>query len=36
LDLSGHKTNKGKPQESMGFIPKETIVKTINNILLIK
>jgi thioredoxin len=27
---------KGKPQASMGFIPKETIVKTINNILLIK
>ena len=27
---------KGKPQASMGFIPKETIVRTINNILLIK
>ena len=27
---------KGKPQASMGFIPKETIIKTINNILLIK
>jgi len=27
---------KGKPQVSMGFIPKETIVKSINNILLIK
>lgn len=27
---------KGKPQASMGFIPKETIVKTINNVLLIK
>ena len=27
---------KGRPQVSMGFIPKETIVKTINNILLIK
>ena len=27
---------KGKPQASMGFIPKETIVKSINNILLIK
>jgi thioredoxin len=26
----------GKPQASMGFIPKETIVKTINNILHIK
>ena len=27
---------KGKPQASMGFIPKETIIKTINNVLLIK
>jgi thioredoxin 1 len=27
---------KGKPQASMGFIPKETIVKTISNVLLIK
>jgi thioredoxin len=27
---------KGKPQASMGFIPKETIVKTINNVLMIK
>jgi thioredoxin 1 len=27
---------KGKPQASMGFIPKETIVKAINNVLLIK
>jgi thioredoxin 1 len=27
---------KGKPQASMGFIPKETIVKTINNVLLVK
>jgi thioredoxin 1 len=27
---------KGKPQASMGFIPKETIVKKINNVLLIK
>ena len=27
---------KGDPQASMGFIPKETIVKTINNVLLIK
>ena len=27
---------KGKPQASMGFIPKETIVKTINNVFLIK
>jgi len=27
---------KGEPQASMGFIPKETIVKTINNVLLIK
>jgi thioredoxin len=27
---------KGKPQSSMGFIPKETIVKAINNVLLIK
>jgi len=27
---------KGKPQASMGFIPKETIVKTINSVLLIK
>ena len=27
---------KGKPQASMGFIPKETIVKTINTILFIK
>jgi thioredoxin len=27
---------KGKPQASMGFIPKETIVKAINEILLIK
>ena len=27
---------KGKPQASMGFIPKETIVKAINDILLIK
>jgi thioredoxin 1 len=27
---------KGKPQASMGFIPKETIVKTINDVLLIK
>ena len=27
---------KGKPKASMGFIPKETIVRTINNILLIK
>lgn len=27
---------KGKPQASIGFIPKETIVKTINNVLLIK
>ena len=27
---------KGKPQASMGFLPKETIVKTINNILLNK
>jgi thioredoxin len=27
---------KGKPQASMGFIPKETIVRTINNVLLIK
>ena len=27
---------KGKPQASMGYIPKETIVKTVNNILLIK
>jgi thioredoxin len=26
----------GKPQASMGFIPKETIVKTINTVLLIK
>ncbi len=27
---------KGKPQASMGYIPKETIVKTINNVLSIK
>jgi len=27
---------KGKPQASMGFIPKEAIVRTINNILLVK
>ena len=27
---------KGKPQASMGFIPKETIVKKINDVLLIK
>ncbi len=27
---------KGKPQASMGFIPKETIVKTINDVLHIK
>jgi thioredoxin 1 len=27
---------KGKPQASMGFIPKETIVKAINDVLLIK
>ena len=27
---------KGKPQASMGFIPKETIVKTINNVLMVK
>jgi thioredoxin 1 len=27
---------KGKPQASMGFIPKETIIKTIKNVLLIK
>jgi len=27
---------KGKPQASMGYIPKETIVKAINDILLIK
>jgi thioredoxin len=27
---------KGKPQASMGFIPKETIIKTINNVLMIK
>jgi thioredoxin len=27
---------KGKPQASMGFIPKETIIKSINNVLLIK
>jgi len=27
---------KGKPQASMGFIPKETIVKAINDILLVK
>jgi thioredoxin 1 len=27
---------KGKPQASMGFIPKETIIKTINDVLLIK
>ena len=27
---------KGRPQASMGFIPKETIIKTINNVLLIK
>lgn len=27
---------KGKPQVSMGYIPKETIVKTINDVLLIK
>jgi thioredoxin 1 len=27
---------KGKPQASIGFIPKETIVKTINDVLLIK
>ncbi len=26
----------GKPQASMGFIPKETIIKTINNVLMIK
>jgi thioredoxin 1 len=26
----------GKPQASMGYIPKETIVKTINNVLMIK
>ena len=27
---------KGKPKASMGFIPKETIVETIHNVLLIK
>jgi thioredoxin 1 len=27
---------KGKPQASMGLVPKETIVKAINNVLLIK
>jgi thioredoxin 1 len=27
---------KGKPQASMGFIPKEKIIKTINTVLLIK
>ncbi len=27
---------KGKPQASMGFIPKETIIKTINDVLHIK
>lgn len=27
---------KGKPQLSMGFIPKDTIIKTINSVLLIK
>lgn len=27
---------KGDPQASLGFIPKETIIKTINNVLLIK
>ena len=26
----------GRPQASMGFIPKETIVKTINNVLMVK
>jgi len=41
LGISGLPTllfipTKGKPQASMGFIPKETIVRTINNILLIK
>jgi thioredoxin len=41
LGISGLPTllfipTKGKPQASMGFIPKETIIKTINNVLLIK
>jgi thioredoxin len=27
---------KGKPQASMGFMPKETIINTINDVLLIK
>jgi hypothetical protein len=32
----GTKPAKNNPQASMGFIPKETIVRTINDVLLIK